>query len=194
LDLSGDDETLFDGICEHHVSEHASWTRRSVLHMLQESQNDIVNSHNEEAQEILAKLLDELSVEQPGGLVARGRVYGLESAYTRFMGIGGSTLRDSYHLGQTISNDYGRPYQPGFNNVTGFSTVNEMGRFSLYVRGEYQHSPSATGYSHALATQLSNIDFITYAPPNEPQDTIPAGPIAAQNPFRLVEASLSFTY
>jgi hypothetical protein len=168
------------------------WTRRSVVHMLQDSQDDIVNSSNEEAQDILAKLLTEFSAEQPSGLVARGAVYGLESGYTRFMGIGGTTLRDSFHLGQTISNDYGRPYQTGFNNITGFSTVNEMGRFSLYVRGEYQHSPSATGYSPALASQLSNIDFITYAPPNEPQATIPAGPIAAQNPFRLVEASLSF--
>lgn len=168
------------------------WTRRSVVHMLEDSKYDIVNSNNEEAQEILAKLLTEFSAEQPSGFVARGTVYGLESAYTRFMGIGGTTLRDSYHLGQTINNDYGRPYQPGFNNITGFSTVNEMGRFSLYVRGEYQHSPSAAGYSHALASQLSQIDTITYAPPNEPQDTIPAGPIAAHNPFRLVEASLSF--
>ncbi|HZY62620.1 MAG TPA: capsule assembly Wzi family protein [Edaphobacter sp.] len=168
------------------------YTRRSVLHMLEESQYDIVNSDNEEAQDILAKLLDELSAEQPGGFVPRGTVYGMKSGYTRLMGIGGSTLNDSYHLGQTISNDYGRPYQAGFNNVTGFSTVNEMGRFSLYVRGEYQHSPSASGYSHDLASQISRLDFITYAPPNEPQDTIPAGPIKAQNNFRLVDASLSF--
>ena len=34
------------------------------------------------------------------------------------------------HLGQTIINDYGRPYAPGFNNITGFSTLSEKGRFS----------------------------------------------------------------
>lgn len=168
------------------------WTRRSALHMLQESQYDIANSDNEEAQDILEKLLTYLDAEVPSGNVKRGAVYGLESAYTRFMGIGGTPLRDSYHLGQTISNDYGRPYQNGFNNITGFSTVDELGRFSLHVRGEYQHAPSAAGYSPALASQISQLDFITYAPPNEPQATIPAGPIAAQNPFRLVEASLSF--
>ena len=28
-------------------------------------------------------------------------------------------FRDSYHLGQTIVNDYGRPYASGFNNYTG---------------------------------------------------------------------------
>lgn len=168
------------------------WTRRSALHMLQDSKYDIVNSNNEEAQEILAKLLTEFDAEVPSGFTARGAVYGLESAYTRFMGIGGTPLRDSFHLGQTISNDYGRPYESGFNNVTGFSTVNELGPFSLYVRGEYQHSPSADGYSHTLATQISKLDSIPYGPPNEPQATIPAGPIDAQNPFRLVEASLSF--
>ena len=34
------------------------WTRRSALHMLQASHDDIVYSNNTEAQEILAKLLD----------------------------------------------------------------------------------------------------------------------------------------
>jgi hypothetical protein len=168
------------------------WTRRSALHMLQDSKYDILKSNNEEAQDILAKLLTEFDAEVPSGYTARGAVYGLESIYTRFMGIGGTPLRDSYHLGQTIANDYGRPYQSGFNNITGLSTVNEWGPFSLYVRGEYQHSPSAAGYSNALATQLSTIDTIVpYAAPNRPQGTIPEGPIAAQNPFRLVEASLS---
>lgn len=167
------------------------WTRRSALHMLQDSQYDIIHSDNEEAQDILAKLLTEFDAEVPSGSRARGAVYGLESTYTRLMGVGGTTLRDSYHLGETINNDYGRPYQSGFNNITGFSTVNEWGPFSLYVRGEYQHSPSGAGYSHALASQLSAIDSIPYVPPNVPQDTIPGGPIAAQNPFRLVEASLS---
>jgi hypothetical protein len=168
------------------------WTRRSALHMLQASKDDIVNSDNEEAQGILAKLLTEFSAEVPDGSAPRGAVYGLHSTYTRLMGITGPTLRDSFHLGQTINNDYGRPYQTGFNNITGFSTLNEVGRFSLYVRGEYQHSPAGSGYSRALASELSANDYISYGPPNEPQDTIPADPVKAQNPFRLVEASLSF--
>jgi hypothetical protein len=168
------------------------YTRQSVVHMLQDSQPDIMNSNNELAKEILAKLLADLGPDVPSGIEPRGTVYGLRSAYTRFMGISGTTLRDSFHLGQTINNDYGRPYQTGFNNITGFSSVNEAGRFSLYVRGEYQHSPGGSGYSNALATQISAIDQIKYAPPNEPQDTIPAGPVAAENQFRLVEAYGSF--
>jgi len=168
------------------------WTRRSAMHMLQESQADILAGDNQEAQAILDVLLRELSAEVPDGSTPRGQVHGVQSVYTRLMGISGNTLNDSYHLGQTIVNDYGRPYQKGFNNITGFSTLNEWWRFSLHVRGEYQHAPSATGYSLALSQQLSTIDQIVFAPPNDPQSTIPTGPIAAQNPFRLVEATLSF--
>jgi hypothetical protein len=168
------------------------WTRLSVVHMLQHSQDAILRSNDEQSQEILVKLLAELSAEVPNGGRPRGAVYGLDSSYTRLMGIGGPALRDSYHIGQTINNDYGRPYQTGFNALTGASTTNEWGPFSLYVRAEYQHSPSANGFSGALAAEESKIDqILPYAPPNQPQETIPASPIPAQNPFRLVEASLS---
>jgi len=167
------------------------YTRRSALHMLQASEGAIVASGDEQAQEILSALLTELTDEGVAGKTERGTVYGVQSVYTRMMGISGPILVDSFHLGQTFFNDYGRPHETGFNNVTGFSTLNEQGPFSLYVRGEYQHAPSAAGYSLALAQQISLLDEIVFAPPNDPQATIPAGPIAAQNPFRLVEATLS---
>jgi len=105
------------------------YTRRGVMHMLLESEDAILSSDNEQAQDILAKLLHELSAEVPSGNVERGFVYGLDSTYTRFLGIGGPILRDSFHLGQTISNDYGRPYQTGFNAIAGASTVEEWDRF-----------------------------------------------------------------
>lgn len=168
------------------------WTRRSVLHMLMESENDIQQDGNPQAQDILNAVLEELRAEVPTGDAPRGAVYGLHSAYTRLMGIGGPVLHDSYHLGEAINNDYGRPYQTGFNNYTGFSSVNEFGRFSLYVRGEYQHAPSADGYPLSTALILSNTDAIPYVGPDAHQATIPQGPIAAQNPFRLMEANLSF--
>ncbi len=180
------------------------WTRQSALHMLLDSQDEILGGNNTEAQDALASLLVYLQAEEPSGDIPRGRVYGLESAYNRVMGISGTPLRDSYHLGQTIVNDYGRPYAGGFNNSLGVSTVEEWGRFSLYVRGEYQHAPGATGYSYNLANQLSVLDLVgPYAPPNAPQDTIPAGRVSptdptqllalpSQNPFRLVEANASF--
>ena len=167
------------------------WTRRSVLHMLQKSEDAILGGSSEEAQGILDSMLKELEAEVPSGDTPRGPVYGLYSAYTRVMGIGGPTLRDSYHIGQTINNDYGRPYATGFNNVTGISTVNEWNRFSLHVRGEYQHAPGYEGYTIPVASQLAFTEEIP-VPPNLKQATLPIGPQPSQNPFRLVEATLSF--
>jgi hypothetical protein len=181
------------------------WTRRVLLHALVESSPRIMADGNDEAIALLARLHSYIEEEGQPTNNGRGTVYGLESAYTRFLGISGQTLRDSYHLGETINNDYGRPYEPGFNNITGFSTVNEYGRFSLYVRGEYEHSPAGTGYSTVdtgnplapggLVYTLSYLDQIPYPGVNNynaNQATIPTGAIAAQNPFRLQEASLSF--
>jgi hypothetical protein len=173
------------------------YTRRSALHMLQASEDAILSSDDPQAQEILSALLNELTDEGitstalAGG--TRGSVYGLQSVYTRLTGVTGNILRDSYHLGQTFFNDYGRPEEPGFNDITGFSTLNEQGPFSLYVRGEYQHAPSGVGYSVNLANQLAGLeDTGPVIPPNDPQATIPMGTAAAQNPFRLVEATLSY--
>jgi len=175
------------------------WTRRSLLHMLQKSTPAIMSGGDNQAIDILAKLDDYLVAEDPSAqpegtrFTPRGMIYGVQSVYVRALGIEGTTLRDSYHLGQTIANDYGRPYEPGFNMLAGFSTLNEYGHFSLFVRGEYEHAPSAPGYSFALAQSLSNLDQITpFAPPNDPQSTIPYGNTGAQNPFRLQEATLSY--
>lgn len=167
------------------------WTRRSLLHMLERTESDVLASGNDEAIEILAKLQDYL-IDDPTNAADRGAVYGFDTYYTRLMGISGDMLHDSFHLGSSRFNDYGRPYAAGFNNITGFSSTNEWSRFSLYVRGEYQHSPGYTGYSLPLAQQISLLDEIPFAPPNDPQSTIPYGNTGAQNPFRLQEAAVSF--
>jgi hypothetical protein len=166
------------------------YTRRSVLHMLEASEDEIRNSDNEQAQDILAKLLIYLSAEIPNNQVDRGLVYGVDTSYTRFLNISGPILRDSYHLGQSLSQDYGRPYDSGLNAIAGASTIEEWGPFSLYVRGEYQHAPSGTGYSAAQATQLLIPDEIPYT--GQLLDIIPVGNLPEQNPFRLVEAYGSF--
>ena len=182
------------------------WTRLSLLRMLEESSPAIIAGGNDQAVDLLAKLDEYIASEgaevAAGEPFRRGDVYGVQSLYTRVMGIDGQTLRDSFHLGQTIAEDYGRPYEPGVNNITGFATLNEYRRFSLYVRGEYQHAPSSFGYSTVdtgnplapggLAETLSTLDEIPYTGYNVNQATIPAGPIAGQNPFRLEEATLSF--
>jgi capsule assembly protein Wzi len=164
------------------------WTRRSIQGMLNATSQEEGIQNNPQAAEILAALLREFGVEEDDlGDVA----YGCEGLYTRLQGISGLTLRDSFHLGQTLVNDYGRPYQPGFNSVDGASGSAEFGRFSLYTRGEYQHAPSAAGYDPALVATLSAIDGVPLAT-NPVQATIPAGSIASTDVFRIMEANLSY--
>ena len=164
------------------------WTRRSIQRMIENtSQAEDIRDHPQ-ALEILTALQREFGGEE-GNLT--GLSYGCEGLYTRLQGISGLTLRDSFHLGQTLANDYGRPYQHGFNTVDGVGGSAEFGRFSLYARGEYQHAPYAAGYSPALVATLSNIDTIPLAS-NPVQATIPAGPIPSTDSFRILEANLSY--
>ncbi len=171
------------------------WTRISIAHMLERSADRIESdTNNDEARSIYAALVREFKPDidrSMGGASPRAE---LESIYTQMRGISGTPLRDSFHLGQTIVNDYGRPYEGGFNNYTGFSARAEAGRFSLYFRGETQHAPSAAGYSASLAAYLSNtIDVIPFSS-NLAQDTMPEGPIAAANNLRVMEAMLSYHF
>ncbi len=165
------------------------WTRLSVLRMLLAEQEKIHSDRNDEqALEIYNAVMAELESDtHTTGYWTTNAT--LESLYERAMPIGGTPLHDSYHLGQTIINDYGRPYEQGFNNYSGFSARATSGPFALYVRGEYQHVPSAAGYSPALAATLAAVDGV----PDVPQATIPAGPIPTLNYFRLIEANLSAT-
>ncbi len=169
------------------------WTRMSIAHILERSAPRIEAATNDdEAREIYLALMREFESDAERALGKPRPHIETESVYTLLRGISGTPLRDSYHLGQSIVDDYGRPYEAGFNNSTGFSAFAQAGRFSLFWRGEYQHAPSAAGYSPALAAFLSNnIDQIPFT--RDPhQDTIPEGPIARADDMRVLEADLSF--
>lgn len=169
------------------------WTRLSIAHMLEQSADRIdTDEKNDEAREIYLAVLREVQPDIDNATELNHPSGELESVYTNLRGISGTPLRDSFHLGQTLINDYGRPYEGGFNNYSGFSARAEAGRFTLYFRGEYQYAPSAAGYSAGLATYLS--DTIDYIPivSNPVQDTIPQGPIATANNGRIMEATLSY--
>ncbi len=168
------------------------WTRRSVLHMLEETESDVRFDGSDEAKAILAKVEDTLAAEPNSGApVNRGLVYGTEQAYAGFRTVSGTVLRDSYHVGQSFKNDYGRPYSNGFNTYNGASFLSEGGPFSFYVRAEYQHAPSYMGYTFDQAAYLSGQDGIPYSGTNLRQSTIPQGLLPSQNNFRILQATAS---
>ena len=175
------------------------WTRASVDHMLEEAGARIDDADpgpaTDQAQELYESLIHELRFDVQGPcLVHQGKSH-IESVYSVARAIGGTPLRDSYHLGSTIVNDYGRPYANGFNDYSGASGSIGAGRFLLYARGEFQGAPSAAGYSSGLAQTLSLGDEIPFLNPATGlplnQATIPLGPIAAAINGRVIEAYAS---
>jgi len=170
------------------------WTRASVIHMLEDTNARMEdapdNATTDEAQELYDKLWHELNVDAEGPCFQhRGQVR-IESVYDVTRGISGTPLHDSWHLGETITNDYGRPYENGFNTYWGASGYATAGIFTLYAREEFQYAPSAAGYSQALFDSLSARDNIPVAT-NPEQPTIPLGPIDAATNGRLMEGYLS---
>jgi hypothetical protein len=175
------------------------WTRTSVVHMLENTADRIEDDQGtptgDQAQEIYDALMHELRYDIAGPCMRWKGQARIESTYTVMRGMTGTPLRDSYHLGSSIVNDYGRPYQGGFNNYTGASAYATAGRFSLYVRAEFESAPSATGYSQALGQTLSNIDGVLFTNPATGvpynQATIPMGPIGSNFQGRIQEAVLA---
>ncbi len=175
------------------------WTRASVSNMLEEAGERIEDADDgpdtDNARAIYDALMHELRNEMSGPCLTHHGNSRIESVYSVSRAISGTPLRDSYHLGSTIINDYGRPYQSGFNNYSGASGYAAAGRFVLYARGEFEAAPSATGYSQALAQALSTVDSTTFLNPVTdlpyPQATIPMGPIANTADARVMEAYVS---
>jgi len=174
------------------------WTRASVGRMMEEAgariQDADAGAATDEAQGIYDALMHELRSDAEGPCSPRQGNTHIESIYSVAQAISGTPLHDSYHLGSTIINDYGRPYENGFNNYTGASGYAIAGRFVFYVRGEFEAAPSATGYSQGLANTLSTVDATTFLNPSGipyNQATIPMGPIASTADGRVMEAFVS---
>jgi hypothetical protein len=174
------------------------WTRLSIDHMLEQTGEKIedadASAAADEAQGIYDALLRELHGDTEGPCLSHQGQTRIESTYTVGRYISGTPLRDSYHLGQTIVNDYGRPYASGFNNYTGTSGYVTAGHFVLYARGEMQAGPTFVGYSQPLAEYLSALDGLSFTNLQGQiytQDTIPYGTFPAFANGRLVEAYVS---
>ncbi len=144
------------------------WTRLECARQVSEASDRIVEDEPGESEG--ARLYQELvgefgrEVELLGG--GDNAEIRLESAYTRSTEIAGKPLVDGYHFGQTITNDFGRPEEQGFNNVSGLSGWTADGPFAVYIRSEYQHSPSAPALPLAAREAISQADFaLSTAPP-----------------------------
>jgi membrane-associated phospholipid phosphatase len=163
------------------------WTRMECARLLEEAGGLIQQDDwpGPEAGRLYQALAQEFSPEI--ALLDGGRNLGaaVESIYTRFTGISGTPLIDGYHFGQTIANDYGRPYARGFNLVTGVSGRAQAGPLAFYLRGEYQHAPAAPPVPDDVRAAIAVNDNIPLLPAAAPADI---------NRFRFLDSYVTFGF
>jgi len=156
------------------------WTRLECARLIQGIGDEIDSGGSvlSQASQFQMELEKEFRLELDALDEGQNRVIRLESVYANLMGISGTPLNDSYHFGQTIINDYGRPYEEGMNSFGGFSVYATAGRFAVYVRGEYQHAPSVPAYSLPVRQAIATMDENAVLPPT---------PVASTNQFQLLD-------
>ncbi len=145
----------------------APWTREQCSILVAEAE-DIALRHSTKVEmgatnQQALKLISALKAEFEPGENPRTQAR-IESLYTRLSQITGSPLADSYHFGQTIVNDYGRPYQSGTNSIDGISGFATAGRFSGYFRGEYQEAGGRSAYDQGVRDLIGQLDGVAPQP------------------------------
>ena len=136
------------------------WTRLQCARTVEESGEKFENSEDDslDAGKIYKSLAQEFAPEIARLDGASNVGAEVNSVYTRMSGISGTPLRDSYHFGQTLINDYGRPYWTGFNNITGATAEAEAGPLAFNIQAEYQHAPAVPSYSPAVLSAIGVAD------------------------------------
>ena len=162
------------------------WTRLECARMLEEAEQNIADQDDMSsvATRIYSDLAQEFSPETGRLNGAANLGASLDSVYARATNISGPPLRDGYHFGQTIINDYGRPYGEGVNAIGGVIAHAEAGPFAFFVRGEYQHAPAVGSDALPVLQAIANADF-----------TSPVADTRGEiNRLDLVEGTASFTW
>jgi len=161
------------------------WTRLQCARLVQEAQQALASSSDAAdpwAQETVNRLalefFDELAILH--GFPSRSA--GLRDAYVRATQIAGPPLRDAFHFGQTIDDDFGRPYGQGFNAIGGLQVHAEYGPFAVALRGEFQDARALFAYNTAALDAIAAMDALPVQP-------LPG--ISALDRMRPVEATVS---
>jgi hypothetical protein len=157
------------------------WTRMEVARLLSEAADHYADGQQpSDVGELYESLAREFGYESRVMEGSKNERAQLESVYARFTNISGPPLTDNYHFGQTIINDFGRPFERGFNSVEGASGWAVAGPFVIYARGEYQHAPSAPAPSQSVLSFISAAD-------GTPSGA-PAIPVSTTDRFRALDA------
>jgi hypothetical protein len=96
---------------DHNYLGMRPWTRENAIELLDDVEDRIENSNpnsvTDQAKEIQNALKHELQLDMSNPCAGQTNRIRLESVYSVVRGMTGTTLRDSFHLGSSIINDYG---------------------------------------------------------------------------------------
>ena len=150
------------GLIPSQTSGLRPWTHAECDRQVSEAEGLLSRLRSAEGNETVAlvhAVRQELDRQGIGGVT-------LDSVYVTNGVIAGPVLNDSFHFGQTWSNDSGRPFGRGWNADAGFTMRAESGRFFAYIDGEYQRAPGAPAYSPTVRQAISDMDGVPIQPGN----------------------------
>jgi membrane-associated phospholipid phosphatase len=159
------------------------WTRMECARLLDEASEPLQSESDKRGmgQSLYVALAQEFADETARLHGAPNVGVSLDSVYARTTEISGTPLRDGYHFGQTLVNDFGRPYWTGFNALWGASAHAVAGPLAFYVRGEYQDAPAVPSQPVAALEAAAVAD----------ETPVLANPIAQSNRFQLLDATVA---
>jgi hypothetical protein len=159
------------------------WTRMECARLTEEAAESLqaADKPNPEAAGLVARLQQEFGYEV--GLLSGGHnlTANIDSLYVRAVSISGPALTDSYHFGQTVAYDFGRPFERGTNGQAGGSFDASAGPITIYIRAEYQHAPGTPGFSDTARSVIAQADAV-------PLSRVQSGALATTNQAQLLDA------
>ncbi len=162
------------------------WTRMECARLVEEAGDSLQGDQggNKAEQDLYDALVTEFADETRRRDGASNLGANLDSLYTRVTGISGQPLSDGYHFGQTITNDYGRPFGNGYSDMTGLNAYAVAGPLSVSVQGEYQHAPAISSDPPSVLQAMAAADF-----------TSPVSNARAEvNRFLLLDSTVAVTF
>jgi membrane-associated phospholipid phosphatase len=180
------------GLIPTQISGLRPWTRSECRRQMLEAEANLELQERRLGSGVVAEarqFLNALSAEFSEEPLRPAAV--LDSLYFTTGLLSGRALDDSFHFGQTWSNDFGRPFGRGWNSDAGFILRAESGRFFGLVRGEYQYAPGSAAYPLQTRQLIASLDGNPLQPGIATADTSRFRVLEAYAGVRLGDFNLS---